>query len=79
MGDVFSLLGAEHERILALSRELTGGTPAASAAPAERRAIAAHLVAELSRHEAAEEMAFWPLVRERPAVGTGPAAPARPG
>jgi iron-sulfur cluster repair protein YtfE (RIC family) len=40
-----------------------------SAAPAERKAIADHLVAELSRHEAAEEMIFWPVVRERLAGG----------
>jgi hemerythrin-like domain-containing protein len=65
MADLFSVLSADHDRILGLLRELTGGASEPTAGPKERKAVADRLVAELSRHEAAEEMVFWPLVRER--------------
>jgi iron-sulfur cluster repair protein YtfE (RIC family) len=63
--DLFTLLGADHDRILALSSRLTGGSSVPSVPPRERKAIADQMMAELSRHEVAEEMLIWPLVRER--------------
>lgn len=63
--DVFTVLAADHERILALSNRLTGGKAEPDASPKERKAIADELVTELSRHEVVEEMLFWPAVRDR--------------
>ena len=65
MADVFSVLAADHERIFGLVNQLTGGSALPSGSPKERKAIADRLVMELSRHEVAEEMLFWPAVRER--------------
>jgi iron-sulfur cluster repair protein YtfE (RIC family) len=65
MADVFSVLAADHDRILALSDRLTGPSRVPRDQPGERKAIADQLVMELSRHEAAEEMLLWPAVRER--------------
>jgi hypothetical protein len=62
---VFSVLAADHERILALSNRLTGGSSVPPDWPVKRKAIADQLVMELSRHEVVEEMVFWPAVRER--------------
>jgi Hemerythrin HHE cation binding domain len=69
MADLFEVLAEAHDRIFGLANELTGGASDPLATPKERKAIADRLVAELSRHEAAEEMIFWPLVRERVADG----------
>jgi hemerythrin-like domain-containing protein len=65
VADLFSVLSADHDRILGLLSQLTGGAPEPAAGPRERKAIANRLVKELSRHEVAEEMIFWPLVAER--------------
>lgn len=65
MDDVFTVLAADHERIFALSNRLTGGASVPQAGPKERKAVAGELVMELSRHEAVEEMLFWPVVRDR--------------
>jgi hemerythrin-like domain-containing protein len=65
MADLFDLLSEDHDRILGLLRELTGGASEPAAGPKQRKAIADRLVQELSRHEAAEEIVFWPLVRDR--------------
>jgi iron-sulfur cluster repair protein YtfE (RIC family) len=65
MPDVFSVLKAGHDRILTLSGQLTGPSRIPPDRPRERKAIANQLVMELSRHEAVEEMVFWPAVRER--------------
>lgn len=69
MADLFSVLSADHDRILRLVRELTGGPADPAAGPEQRKAIAGRLVQELSRHEVAEEIVFWPLVRHRLADG----------
>lgn len=71
MGDIFTVLAADHERILGLSNRLTGGSSAPQAGPRERKAIADELVTELSRHEVAEEIVLWPAVRERADDGAG--------
>ncbi len=65
MGDVFTVLAADHDRIFAMSNRLTGGAAVPQAGPKERKAVAGELVMELSRHEAVEEMVFWPVVRDR--------------
>lgn len=65
MTDVFSVLAADHDRIFALSNQLTGGSAVPPDEPKKRKAIADELVMELSRHEVAEEMLLWPAVRER--------------
>jgi hypothetical protein len=64
MADVFAVLAAGHERILALSGRLTGKT-GPPAGQKERKAIANELVIGLSRHEVAEEIVLWPAVRDR--------------
>ncbi len=64
MDDVFTVLAADHDRILALSSRLTGDAAAPQAGPRERKAIASELVAEMSRHEVVEEMLVWPVVRD---------------
>ncbi|HWG01997.1 MAG TPA: hemerythrin domain-containing protein [Trebonia sp.] len=65
MADVFTVLAADHDRIFALSNRLTGGNSEPHAGPKVRKAIAGELVMELSRHEVAEEIVFWPAVRDR--------------
>lgn len=65
MGDVFTVLAADHKRILALSGRLTGGAGEPRDTPKKRKAIADELVVELSRHEVVEEMLLWPAVRDR--------------
>ena len=69
MSDVFTVLAADHDRILALSGRLTAGSPVPQDGPRERKAIADELVTELSRHEVAEEMVLWPAVRDRAGDG----------
>jgi hemerythrin superfamily protein len=65
MPDLFDVLTAAHDRIFTLVTELTGGSADPIAGPKGRKAIADRLVRELSRHEVAEEIVFWPLVRGR--------------
>lgn len=65
MADLFTALSADHDRILGLVRELTGGSAEPAAGPKQRKRIADRLVQELSRHEVAEEIVFWPVVRAR--------------
>jgi hemerythrin superfamily protein len=65
MTDLFGALAADHDRIFSLVNELTGGATDPAATAKGRKAIADRLVRELSRHEVAEEIVFWPLVRER--------------
>jgi iron-sulfur cluster repair protein YtfE (RIC family) len=65
VADLFAVLAADHERILGLTQQLTGGSADPPVGPKGRKAIATQLVAELSRHEAAEEIVFWPLVAGR--------------
>lgn len=63
MADIFKMLEAEHRRIEAVVEQITAGP--ASADQAGRRLLLDRLVAAESRHEAAEELAFWPAVRHR--------------
>lgn len=62
MADVFDVLEKDHtevKRILAALETVTG----------DQAGLAEQLVMEESRHEAAEEMHFWPAVRDKVAGG----------
>jgi hemerythrin-like domain-containing protein len=69
MADVFAVLGQDHQEVKQMLAELETGPTAASGADdtqlALRKKMAEELIIEESRHEAAEEMHFWPAVRER--------------
>jgi hemerythrin-like domain-containing protein len=69
MPSVFEVLSRDHEEVKQMLSELESGPTAATGASADqlalRKKMAETLVMEESRHEAAEEMHFWPTVRER--------------
>ena len=69
MPSVFDVLARDHEEVKRMLAELELGAAAASGADSDqlalRKRLAEHLIVEESRHEAAEEMYFWPAVRER--------------
>ena len=69
MTSVFEVLGRDHEEVKRMLSELESGPTAATGASPDqlalRKKMAESLVIEESRHEAAEEMRFWPAVRER--------------
>jgi hemerythrin-like domain-containing protein len=73
MPSVFAVLSRDHEEVKQMLAELESGpTTATGASPdqlARRKKMAETLVIEESRHEAAEEMHFWPTVRDRLPVG----------
>lgn len=58
MSDVFTVLGRDHLQVKGLLAALQTGGPGAGE-------TAEKLVIEESKHEAAEEMHFWPTVREK--------------
>ena len=68
MPSAFDVLSKDHEEVKKMLSELEQGPTAASGATANelalRKKMAEQLVIEESRHEAAEEMYFWPAVRE---------------
>ena len=64
MPDVFSVLSKDHDEVknmLASLEKKRGG----SGRPAQRRKMVDELITEESRHEAVEEMYFWPAVRDK--------------
>jgi hypothetical protein len=63
--DPFKLLSEDHQRLLELSNELTGGAGEPGGTEKQRRRTAQQLVIEGSKHEAIEEQFFWPVVRDR--------------
>jgi hemerythrin superfamily protein len=69
MASVFEILGWDHEEVKRMLSEFETGPTAATGASADqlalRKKMAQALVIGESRHEAAEEMYFWPTVRER--------------
>jgi hemerythrin-like domain-containing protein len=73
MADVFTVLAKDHEEVKAMLAELEKGPTKATGANddqlALRKKMAEQLVIEESRHEAVEEMFFWPAVREHLASG----------
>jgi hypothetical protein len=68
MPSAFDVLSKDHEEVKKMLSELEQGPTAASGATASelalRKKMTEQLVIEESRHEAAEEMYFWPAVRE---------------
>jgi len=73
MPNAFEVLAADHEEVLRLLAELEVGPAAAAGATSGQLALRQQLVQQLviveSKHEAVEEMYFWPVVRERLANG----------
>jgi hemerythrin-like domain-containing protein len=68
MPSVFDVLGHDHDEVKQMLSELETGPSAVTGASenelALRKKMAEQLVIEESRHEAVEEMYFWPAVRE---------------
>jgi hemerythrin-like domain-containing protein len=69
MATVFEVLAKDHGEVKRMLAELaTGPTMASGASEDElllRTRMAEQLIIEESRHEAVEEMYFWPLVRDK--------------
>jgi hypothetical protein len=69
MPDVFDVLSRDHREVEQMLSALESGpTAAAGASPGQldqRRRMAQALITEESRHEAAEQLLFWPIVRDR--------------
>jgi Hemerythrin HHE cation binding domain len=67
MPSVFEVLAKDHEEVKRMLSELELGPTAATGATADqlalRQKMAEQLVIEESKHEAVEEMYFWPAVR----------------
>jgi hemerythrin-like domain-containing protein len=68
MADVFTVLGQDHQEVKRMLAELekdpTAATGASEAQLALRKKMTEELIIEESRHEALEEMYFWPAVRD---------------
>ena len=73
MPNVFDVLSRDHEEVKRMLAELETGPTAATGADdnqlALRKKMTEELVIEESKHEAVEELYFWPTVRERVADG----------
>jgi hemerythrin-like domain-containing protein len=68
MPSVFDVLGQDHQEVKRMLAELERGPTAATGASdnhlALRKKIVEELIIEESKHEATEEMYFWPAVRD---------------
>ena len=68
MADAFEVLAKDHAEVRQMLTQLELGAVRQGGAGAEqltqRKKLAQQLVIEASRHEAVEEMYFWPTVRE---------------
>jgi hypothetical protein len=68
MANVFTVLRADHEQVKAMLARLESGPGARAGATADqlmrRRQLVEELIIEESRHEAAEQKCFWPVVRD---------------
>jgi hemerythrin-like domain-containing protein len=73
MPDVFEVLGQDHQEVKRMLAELEKGPTAATGASdnhlALRKKMVEQLIIEESKHEALEEMYFWPAVRDKLADG----------
>src|ERR1022692_2591271 len=74
MADVFEVLGTAHREV----EQMLDRMNAMMGAPVELRAqggaLADTLISAVSQHEAAEEMYFWPAVKEKVSDGDSLAA-----
>jgi hypothetical protein len=68
MADVFTVLRADHDQVKLLLARLQDGVAARDGATADqlarRRKLVEEVIIEQSRHEAAEQKCFWPVVRD---------------
>jgi hemerythrin-like domain-containing protein len=73
MADAFEILAHDHAEVKQMLTQLELGAVRQGVADAEqltqRKKLAEQLVIEESRHEAVEEMYFWPAVREHLPTG----------
>jgi Hemerythrin HHE cation binding domain len=73
MADVFTVLAQDHEEVKGMLAELDKGPTKATGASQEqlalRKKMTEQLIIEESKHEALEEMYFWPAVREYHSAG----------
>jgi hemerythrin-like domain-containing protein len=73
MPDVFDVLGQDHQEVKRMLAELEKGPTTATGAGdnqlALRKKMVEQLIIEESKHEALEEMYFWPAVRDKVADG----------
>jgi len=73
MADVFTVLAKDHEEVKGMLAELEKGPTKATGASEDqlalRKKMTEELIIEESKHEALEEMYFWPAVREHLADG----------
>ena len=73
MADVFTVLAQDHQEVKTMLAELEKGPTMATGASEDqlalRKKMTQELIIEESRHEALEEMYFWPAVREHLAAG----------
>ena len=73
MADVFTVLAKDHEEVKGMLAELEKGPAKAAGASqdqlARRKKMTEELIIEESKHEALEEMYFWPAVREHHPAG----------
>ena len=80
MPSVFDVLGRDHQEVKQMLAELETGPTAATGADENsltlRKRMVEQLVIEESKHEAVEEMYFWPAVKDRVADGERLAQPA---
>ncbi len=69
MAEVFEVLAKDHAEVKQMLAELEAGPTASSGATSDdlsmRKKMVEQLVIEESKHEAVEEMYFWPAVREK--------------
>jgi hypothetical protein len=69
MTDVFTVLAQDHQEVKAMLAELERGPTKATGATEDqlalRKKMTEQLIIEESKHEALEEMYFWPAVRDR--------------
>jgi hemerythrin-like domain-containing protein len=74
MANVFEVLTRDHAEVKRMLAELELGPTAATSADADqlalRKRMVQQLVIEVSKHEAVEEMYFWPAVRSHVTDGT---------
>ncbi|HEX9040874.1 MAG TPA: hemerythrin domain-containing protein [Trebonia sp.] len=74
MPSAFDVLAMDHEEVKGMLSELELGPTAATGANSDqlalRKKMVQQLVIEESKHEAVEEMYFWPTVREALTDGT---------
>jgi Hemerythrin HHE cation binding domain len=75
MADVFTVLAKDHAEVKAVLAELDKGPTRATGASEDqlalRKKMTEQLIIEESKHEALEEMYFWPALREH--LGSGDA------